>query len=108
MNSNKYIVIEGTHKNPNKIETLNNKTRKIHGPFNKSKAEEVANGLIQKNVDNFYHRAWVVKQDIIRNKVCEECSAEDESVIQNLIIARAPLRLFQEQLHHNLSELIVN
>ncbi len=82
----KYIVIEGTHKNPNKIETLNSKTRKIHGPYSKSKAEEIANGLIPKNVDNFYHRAWVVKQDIIQNKVCEECSAEDESVIQNLMI----------------------
>ena len=49
----KYIVIEGTHKNPNKIETLNSKTRKIHGPYSKSKAEEIANGLIQKKVITF-------------------------------------------------------
>ena len=86
MDTEKYIVIEGTHKNPNKIETLDNKTKQIYGPFSKSKAQEVAKGLIQKNVDNFYHRAWVIKQETQINEICEECKSEDKSVIQNLIM----------------------
>ena len=86
MENDGFIVIEGIHKNPNNIDTIEEKTKKIHGPFKKKQAEVFAKSLIQKNVDNFYHRAWVVKQDIIQNKVCEECNAEDESVIQNLII----------------------
>ena len=57
-----FIVIEGIHKNPNNIDTLDEKTKIIHGPYDEKKAEEVAKGLIQKNVDNFYHRAWVQKK----------------------------------------------
>ena len=51
MNEESYIVIEGTHKNPNRIETLLEKSKKIYGPFNKSKAEEFAKGggsIVQK------------------------------------------------------------
>ena len=58
----KYIVIEGTHKNPNKFDTLVEKSKKIYGPYNEKKANEIAKGLIQKNIDDFYHRAWVVKE----------------------------------------------
>ena len=47
MNEESYIVIEGTHKNPNRIETLLEKSKKIYGPFSKSEAEEFAKGLIQ-------------------------------------------------------------
>ena len=61
MNEITYMVIEGTHKNPNDKSTIIKKTKKIYGPFNKKKAEDFAAGLIQKNVDNYYHRAWVVK-----------------------------------------------
>tara|TARA_A100001011_G_C14320397_1_gene850315 strand:+ start:1448 stop:1762 length:315 start_codon:yes stop_codon:yes gene_type:complete len=86
MNEDNYIVIEGTHKNPNRIETLEEKTKKIYGPFNKLKAKEFAKGLIQKNVDNFYHRAWVIKKDITLDKVCEECKQERDDVIPNLIL----------------------
>ena len=85
MNEESYIVIEGTHKNPNRIETLLEKSKKIYGPFSKSKAEKFAKGLIQKNVDNFYHRAWVIKKDIQLDKVCEECNQEREDVIPNLM-----------------------
>ncbi len=86
MNEDSYIVIEGTHKNPNKIETLDEKTKKTYGPFIKSKAEKFAKGLIQKNVDNFYHRAWVIKSNLQLNQICEECKKEHESVIQNLMM----------------------
>ena len=86
MNEESYIVIEGTHKNPNRIETLLEKSKKIYGPFSKSKAEEFAKSLIQKNVDNFYHRAWVIKMNARLDKVCEECNQEKEDVISNLMI----------------------
>ena len=56
---NNYIVIEGTHKNPNDILTIDDKSKKIYGPFTKDKAEEFAKSLIQKNVDNFYHERVV-------------------------------------------------
>ncbi len=56
-----YIVVEGTHKNPNEISTIDEKTKKEHGPFiNKSEAETLAKSLIQKNIDDFHHRAWVI------------------------------------------------
>ena len=53
MNEESYIVIEGTHKNPNRIETLLEKSKKIYGPFSKSEAEEFAKGLIQKMLTIF-------------------------------------------------------
>ena len=86
MKNDGFIVIEGIHKNPNNIDTLDEQTKIVHGPFNKKEAEKIAKGLIQKNIDNFYHRAWVVNQDIEINNICEECKKEDESVTQNLIL----------------------
>mgnify|MGYP001249345859 FL=1 len=86
MENDGFIVIEGIHKNPNNIDTLDEKTKIIHGPYDKKKAEEVAKGLIQKNIDNFYHRAWVLKKNIELNDICEECKREDKSVKQNLIM----------------------
>ena len=83
---NNYIVIEGTHKNPNDIKTIDKTTEKIYGPFTESKANEFAKSLIQKNVDNFYHRAWVIQEGLEINDVCEECKKEEESVKQNLIM----------------------
>ena len=38
MNEITYMVIEGTHKNPNDKSTIIKKTKKIYGPFNKKKA----------------------------------------------------------------------
>ena len=59
-----YTVVEGSHKNPNEIKTIDEKTRKEHGPFtHKNDAEALAKSLIQKNIDDFYHRAWVIKND---------------------------------------------
>ena len=69
-----------------KLDTIDGKTKKIHGPFEKKQAQIFAKSLIQKNVDNFYHRAWVIKDSIEINDVCEECKKEEESVKQNLIM----------------------
>ena len=72
MKNDGFIVIEGIHKNPNKIDTLDEQTKVVHGPYNKEEADKVAKGLIQKNIE--------------LNNVCEECKKEDESVKQNLIM----------------------
>ena len=59
-----YIVIEGSHKNPNEMNTIDQKTKKEYGPFlNKNDAETLAKSLIQKNIDDFYHRAWVITKN---------------------------------------------
>ena len=61
MENDDFIVVEGIHKNPNNFDTIDESTKIIHGPFKKEHAENLAKGLIQKNIDNFYHRAWVIK-----------------------------------------------
>ena len=39
-------------------------TKKTYGPYlTESQATEMATSLIQKNVDNFYHRAWVQSRE---------------------------------------------
>ena len=59
-----YSVVEGTHLNPNEIKTIIKKTKKEYGPFpSKEEAEALAKSLIQKNIDDFYHRAWVIKNN---------------------------------------------
>ena len=59
-----YTVIEGSHKNPNEIKSIDEKTKKEYGPFTKKDdAEALAKSLIQKNIDDFYHRAWVIKNN---------------------------------------------
>ena len=86
MNSKKFIVIEGIHKNPNDLSTINKKSEKIYAPYSESRAHELAKSLLQKNVDNFYHRAWVLAENELSNNKCEECKKIDDSVIQNLIM----------------------
>ena len=34
MKNDGFIVIEGIHKNPNKIDTLDEQTKVVHGPYN--------------------------------------------------------------------------
>ena len=59
-----FIVIDGVHKDPNDIETLDQSTKNEYGPFeNEQEANDVCKGLIQKNIDNYYHRAWVIKKN---------------------------------------------
>ena len=86
MENDGFIVIEGIHKNPNNIDTIDEKTKKIHGPFKKKQAEIFAKSLIQKNVDNFYHRAVLQDNKEKADNYCEQCKKEDESVKQNLIM----------------------
>ena len=57
-----FYVVEGVHKDPNKMETMDTKTKKQYGPMSKKEADKLAKGLIQKHVDNFYHRPWVIKK----------------------------------------------
>ena len=58
-----FYVIEGEHTDPNQIKTLLKKTEKRYGPFEEIEANQFAKSLIQKNIDDFYHRAWVLKSD---------------------------------------------
>ena len=58
-----FYVIEGVHKDPNQIETILKETEKKYGPFKEQEANQIAKGLIQKNIDDFYHRAWVIKNN---------------------------------------------
>ena len=55
-----FYVIEGIHKDPNEIKTILKNTRKKYGPFGEQEANQIAKNLIQKNIDDFYHRAWVL------------------------------------------------
>ena len=58
-----FYVIEGEHTNHNEMETILKDTEKKHGHFEEKEANHIAQGLIQKNIDDFYHRAWVVGSD---------------------------------------------
>jgi len=40
---------------------MDHSTEKKHGPYDESQATDMAKSLIQHNIDDFYHRAWVVK-----------------------------------------------
>ena len=58
-----FYVLEGEHTDPNEIKTILKNTKKKHGPFEEKEATQIAKGLIQKNIDNFYHRAWIIKSN---------------------------------------------
>ena len=58
-----FYVIEGEHTNPNQIDTILENTKKKYGPFEEQEAKQIAKRLIQKNIDDFYHRAWVIKNN---------------------------------------------
>jgi hypothetical protein len=58
-----FYVIEGVHKNPNQIETILKETEKKYGLFEEQEANQIAKCLIQKNIDDFYHRAWVIESN---------------------------------------------
>ena len=61
--TNRYWVVEGTHKDPNNINTIDHNTETKHGPYSdKAQATEMAKSLIQRNIDDFYHRAWVISK----------------------------------------------
>ena len=56
-----FKVVEGIHKDPNDIDTLDKDSKKEYGPMCKKEADDLAQSLIQKNIDDYYHRAWVIK-----------------------------------------------
>lgn len=57
-----YYVIEGIHKDPNNFNTMDPATKKEYGPMSSDEATDLAKSLIQKNIDDFYHRAWVIEK----------------------------------------------
>ena len=59
-----YYVIEGEHIDPNDITTVIQYKQKIHGPMLRGQADSLARQLIMKNIDNYYHRAWVIDDEI--------------------------------------------
>lgn len=56
-----WIVIEGIHGDPNDMDTIDIKTKITHGPFEVDEANSVCKTLMQKNIDDYYHKAWVIK-----------------------------------------------
>jgi len=60
--TNRYWVVEGSHDNPNDINTLDQSSKREHGPYTEQQATEKAKSLIQRNIDDFYHRAWVISK----------------------------------------------
>ena len=57
-----YYVIKGVHKDPNDKSTMDVSTLKQYGPVSPEDADELARSLIQRNIDNYYHRAWVIEE----------------------------------------------
>ena len=58
-----FYVIEAEHHNPNDQSTMVQSTRKMYGPFSTPEAaEEKQKELMMKNVDNYYHKAWVIER----------------------------------------------
>ena len=45
MKNDSYIVIEGSHQNPNNMDTIDKKTQIIHGPFDKKELDYCLNIL---------------------------------------------------------------
>ena len=59
--TNRYWVVEGTHQDPNDPDTIDHTTEREHGPYStEQQANDMAKSLIQRNIDDFYHRAWVI------------------------------------------------
>jgi hypothetical protein len=59
-----YYVIEGEHTDPNDITTIIQYKQRIHGPMLRGQADALARQLVIKNIDNYYHRAWVIDDEI--------------------------------------------
>jgi hypothetical protein len=59
-----YYVIEGEHTDPNDITTIIRDKQRIHGPILRGQADALARQLVIKNIDNYYHRAWVIDDEI--------------------------------------------
>ena len=59
-----FYVLEGEHTDPNDITTITQPKQQIHGPMTRAHADALARQLIMKNIDDYYHRAWVIDDEI--------------------------------------------
>ena len=59
-----YYVLEGEHTDPNDITTIVQDTQKMHGPMIRSQADTLARQLLMQNIDDYYHRSWVIDEEI--------------------------------------------
>jgi hypothetical protein len=59
-----FYVLEGEHTDPNNITTIVQATQTIHGPMSRGQSDTLARQLIMKNIDDYYHRAWVIDEEI--------------------------------------------
>lgn len=59
-----YYVIHGPHKDPNNINTLDHTQVKELGPFDtEERAKEEQLSIMRKNIDDYYHRAYIVTKE---------------------------------------------
>jgi len=66
-----YYVLEGEHTDPNDITTIIRDTQRIHGPMLRGQADSLARQLIMQNIDDYYHRSWVIDEEI-KNSLLEK------------------------------------
>ena len=59
-----YYVIEGEHMDPNDITTIIKFKQRIYGPMMRGQADALARQLIMQNIDDYYHRSWVIDEEI--------------------------------------------
>ena len=62
-----YYVIEGEHTDPNDITTMIESKKRTHGPMSRIEADELARKLMMQNIDDYYHRSWVIDEEIKNN-----------------------------------------
>ena len=56
-----FWVLSGEHTDPMDIKTIN--TKQVDGPYwSVKEANQVALSIMQKNIDNYYHRAHVLNK----------------------------------------------
>jgi len=72
-----HYVLEGEHMDPNDMDTIVRDTQKIHGPMLQGQAEALARQLIMQNIDNYYHRAWVIDEEIKNSLTENDSNAHD-------------------------------
>jgi hypothetical protein len=59
-----YYVLEGEHMDPNDITTIIRSKQQIHGPMLRGQADALARQLMMQNIDDYYHRSWVIDEEI--------------------------------------------
>jgi len=59
-----YYVLEGEHTDPNDITTIIRSKQQIHGPMLRGQADALARQLMMQNIDDYYHRSWVIDEEI--------------------------------------------